>query len=476
MSISYAKRTFINVKDFGAIGDGTTNDSAAIQSAINSGETVFFPYGTYLCNNLTISNPSQLIGNGTLKLPNSADYPILNISAATTINGLIFDGNRANAGVADTYLIRASSTLNLNDCEFKNNVGGVRLATAPRSSIQNLKCLDFTQGQITVKDGSSFTTINNLVAYDAGNATVSLHIVDFEATSSELTGCLLTNSNINVNCTACQLTGSFVTNCLISNNFFQNNDNTGNGNCVKLDSVGTGNSIEGNRIHFANYGVFELGVNSSTISDNIFTQNPLAIGTRTAIRLGSSNIVVKKNIIQGAATDGISLGSNVDNCIISQNVISQCGRDGINSESATSNNNQIIDNDIDRSIRYGIRVDGASNFIKDNSIRNGSGVYGSYIAGSNSVLLDNYLEGNAANYIRFQGVTGCTVRAVSSSHVNNLAAGNFFSVVSPLFGAGSPESVLTAPIGSIYGRLDGGTSTTLYIKESGTGNTGWVAK
>lgn len=43
-------------------------------------------------------------------------------------------------------------------------------------------------------------------------------------------------------------------------------------------------------------------------------------------------------------------------------------------------------------------------------------------------------------------------------------------------GSGSPEGVLTAPVGSLYTRTDGGASTTLYVKESGTGNTGWIAK
>lgn len=43
-------------------------------------------------------------------------------------------------------------------------------------------------------------------------------------------------------------------------------------------------------------------------------------------------------------------------------------------------------------------------------------------------------------------------------------------------GSGSPESVVTANVGSLYLRTDGGANTTLYIKESGTGNTGWTAK
>ena len=43
-------------------------------------------------------------------------------------------------------------------------------------------------------------------------------------------------------------------------------------------------------------------------------------------------------------------------------------------------------------------------------------------------------------------------------------------------GAGSPEGVVTAPVGSLYSRSDGGLLTSLYVKESGAGNTGWIGK
>lgn len=43
-------------------------------------------------------------------------------------------------------------------------------------------------------------------------------------------------------------------------------------------------------------------------------------------------------------------------------------------------------------------------------------------------------------------------------------------------GSGSPEGVVVAGVGSIWYRNDGGASTTLYIKESGASNTGWIAK
>ena len=43
-------------------------------------------------------------------------------------------------------------------------------------------------------------------------------------------------------------------------------------------------------------------------------------------------------------------------------------------------------------------------------------------------------------------------------------------------GAGSPEGVIVAAVGTLYVRTDGGTGTTLYVKETGVGDTGWVAK
>lgn len=43
-------------------------------------------------------------------------------------------------------------------------------------------------------------------------------------------------------------------------------------------------------------------------------------------------------------------------------------------------------------------------------------------------------------------------------------------------GYGTPEGAVTAGIGSIYMRQDGTIDTSIYVKESGTDNTGWVAK
>lgn len=45
-----------------------------------------------------------------------------------------------------------------------------------------------------------------------------------------------------------------------------------------------------------------------------------------------------------------------------------------------------------------------------------------------------------------------------------------------LTGTGNPTGVVSAPIGTIYLRLNGVADSTLWVKQSGTGNTGWKNK
>ena len=44
------------------------------------------------------------------------------------------------------------------------------------------------------------------------------------------------------------------------------------------------------------------------------------------------------------------------------------------------------------------------------------------------------------------------------------------------YGNGSPEGRISAKVGATYHRLDGGAGTSFYVKQSGTGPTGWAAK
>lgn len=60
----------VNVTDFGAVGNGVANDTAAIQAAINTGaKSIYFPQGTYLISStLSITGSEQnFFGDGGLK-------------------------------------------------------------------------------------------------------------------------------------------------------------------------------------------------------------------------------------------------------------------------------------------------------------------------------------------------------------------------------------------------------------------------
>ena len=70
---------------------------------------------------------------------------------------------------------------------------------------------------------------------------------------------------------------------------------------------------------------------------------------------------------------------------------------------------------------------------------------------------------------------------VTSNHTDRvhlateLRLGTVSAFTHDLSGTGTPEGSITAPIGSLFRRRDGGAGTSFYVKESGIGNTGWVA-
>lgn len=67
---------------------------------------------------------------------------------------------------------------------------------------------------------------------------------------------------------------------------------------------------------------------------------------------------------------------------------------------------------------------------------------------------------------------GSSTFRVNRSYV---ASRYYTSTVFDSSGTGSPEGVVAAAIGSTYRRTDGGANTSFYVKESGTGTTGWVS-
>jgi hypothetical protein len=122
--------------------------------------------------------------------------------------------------------------------------------------------------------------------------------------------------------------------------------------------------------------------------------------------------------------------------------------------------------------------------------------YGAYSLFSQNNVADTYIgNGYATKYQQFNGthefyVASSGTSAASISWIKVLTIDNTGNLVIGVSdkgitlpggitwtsGSGSPEGVVTAPVGSLYSRSDGGLLTSLYVKQSGTGNTGWAGK
>jgi hypothetical protein len=89
---------------------------------------------------------------------------------------------------------------------------------------------------------------------------------------------------------------------------------------------------------------------------------------------------------------------------------------------------------------------------------------------ANKLILEAAHTGGASNAKVSFKIAGSEVAKIDNDGIFNGSCGWYC-------GAGSPETVVTAAVGSIYtNTAQQGAGTTLYVKESGTGNTGWVAK
>lgn len=163
-------------------------------------------------------------------------------------------------------------------------------------------------------------------------------------------------------------------------------------------------------------------------------------GTRRTLRFGNGDIQLIAN------TAAQSTGSVAASCVSSSAGIAQFGVNGTLSSSSGTQTGALINTGISQTSTAGY----TALLINPTETTTGSGtkrLIDAQVGSSSKFTVDN------TGTVSISG-TAATIRA----------------------GAGSPESVVTANIGSMYTRTDGGAGTTLYIKESGTGNTGWVAK
>lgn len=128
----------VSVKDFGAVGDGFTDDSTAVQTWLNfltsNKKLGYAPSGTYYCPTVVVKSGSfacpSFYGDGqdlTVFKGNTSGLPSIQIVGGSggmcgaVISGITFDGNTTGYGVE----ICGQNGLTFRDCSFTNAAIGL---------------------------------------------------------------------------------------------------------------------------------------------------------------------------------------------------------------------------------------------------------------------------------------------------------------------------------------------------------------
>lgn len=186
----------INVINYGATGNGVTDDTVAIQAAINAAGngTVFMPAGNYLVTSLDITNSTSVIGagaggvvtGGTRILTASADT-VFNINYPVSGYNLVFRdfailGDQTPGQIG--FVINGEGALLMQNVYILGTDYGVKMATEKHVSLVTLNhcniqnCLnDAIYGFSNAADGKQLNAIKLLDCTFSQNHGHGVHIV-----------------------------------------------------------------------------------------------------------------------------------------------------------------------------------------------------------------------------------------------------------------------------------------------------------
>jgi hypothetical protein len=156
----------VSVKDFGAVGDGVADDTAAIQATLDSGAAnVVIPSGTYKVTGLEIksgSNIRNFVGEGLpiIQLVTGANRVALLISKGqfVTVENIHFDSTGTKTDGNNTVGIKALS-------KSYQNYKRIRLSNFSLRGFQIGQCVYWNLEDITILNctyGLSFETVSSI--------------------------------------------------------------------------------------------------------------------------------------------------------------------------------------------------------------------------------------------------------------------------------------------------------------------------
>jgi hypothetical protein len=383
----------VNVLDFGAVGDGVTDDSAAISAAIAYGVTnqtaVYFPAKIY-----KIATPVPLTGQVYLY---------------------------GDGGFNKSCLVGHSTSIftyaSLDNCVFEKLSFSAAVAGCSAFKQTDLTVYTFT---CVWRDCDFFYSLTECIYGNLQQATIERNTFGYHGPSAPSQ-----TAHRHIYCKGDSAIGNTANiNRIIDNKFY--------------NASGVTESC-----------YFESGYRLN-VWGNVFETNT----SRALTLAGMSDISILGNWFEN---------NNSQFCIaLTNNTLNSIGNYVVD-----INNNRFVNSVY--SGGYVALVTGAGS-ISSFSYNTGTGLWYEVTPGNGRIVkADNNF------FIGPTPVVPSTCRP-SISGFDFIADDGYTVRANWTVGTGSPEGFVVASPGSLYSNLSGGASTTLYVKQSGTGNTGWVAK
>lgn len=392
-----AKDTLLfNVKDYGATGNGSTDDTTAINAAITAavanGGTVFLPPGTYMTTGITID------GKDDFTIAGSGPASIIKIVANNT-NNVIRIQNSTRFSVLDLTLDcnRANNTLGIDE----DLQCGIHIVSSSAFLLRGLRLLNSHMSGIR-------TGLFNTDAGGCVDGAITNCYVNLGTTADQGIG-IWNSQRVSVtNCVVQQggwggivLTRS--DNCTVAGNTCYNNNyviSGGGGHGIALEgarwSTVTGNVCYGNEVNGIHLEVDPQTsaryVEGCTVVGNIMHGNVHGIYLGKTL----SNIVAD-NIIYNNTQAGIILAEDTTRCILEGNVCKNNDEQGIwlKGEACQVQNNEVEGNTLQGIV---VQLASHSNITGNHCSNNTQG--GIDIKGATDLVIsDNVLTNNAQGII-----------------------------------------------------------------------------
>jgi len=363
------------IDDFGAAGNGSTNDTTAIQNAVNAcagNAILMFPAGhTYNHSGFTVPRNSQLIIDGTLFL-------ISNSGSLTS--SITIQGNNVNVSGIGTINGNASGQTGAGTSAGITNSGNISdLSVGPSLIIANCKNWPFNITNCTNGWLVNCTLSSSGNSVEFAEACVNCHVIGNTVTSIQDEGIAIYGGGVN-----CSVVDNIVSSCSAS------------GISVLSDSsqpaICNGTKISGNTCYNNGLSGIEVNtgsgangphVNTVVTSNHCYENNTESITARGDINFGNAlNFICSGNLVHstnGSYALGIYVNSVTTSALISGNSIYNIGTSGSVSSGIGVQQapniaivgNEIYDNRSPSYMQSGIQLPsgaGANLYIADNNI------------------------------------------------------------------------------------------------------------